>query len=118
MSFTYRDSVSSIKRNTNQARFISLASVIILDEASMIPGYFLVELDRLLKDITENELPFGGKIIILTGDLRQTLPIIPRATKNELISNSIVNSPLWYLFDVMHLVVNMRVNPNERQFIE
>lgn len=114
----YRDSVSSIKRNTDQARFISLASVIILDEASMIPGYFLVELDRLLKDITENELPFGGKIIILTGDLRQTLPIIPRATKNELISNSIVNSALWNLFEVMPLVINMRVNPNERQFIE
>ena len=84
----------------------------------MIPGYFLVELDRLLKDITENELPFGGKIIILTGDLRQTLPIIPRATKNELISNSIDNSALWNLFEVMPLVINMRVNPNERQFIE
>jgi ATP-dependent DNA helicase PIF1 len=114
----YRESTSSIKPDSQQARFILLASVIILDEASMIPSYFLNELDRLLKDITKSTLPFGGKIILVTGDLRQTLPIIPRATKAELIANSITHSSLWHLFEVMQLSINMRVNHNERQFAQ
>ena len=44
----------------------------------MAPRYALEIMDRTLKDIIRNDLLFGGKIVILGGDFRQLLPILPR----------------------------------------
>lgn len=33
--------------------------------------------NRLLQDIMGNDISFGNKIIILGGDFRQVLPVIP-----------------------------------------
>lgn len=49
--------------------------------------------DRTFRDITDVELPFGGKIMIFGGDFRQVLPVIYKGTKSELIQASIVKSP-------------------------
>lgn len=43
--------------------------------APMAPRYALEMVDQTLQDITNNNLPFGGKIIVLDGDFRQLLPI-------------------------------------------
>ncbi|GJT31526.1 DNA helicase [Tanacetum coccineum] len=52
-------------------------------------------LDRTLKDLmNEPETLFGGKIVVLGGDFRQTLPVKKKATKMELIATSIVESHL------------------------
>lgn len=37
----------------------------------------LIALDRILRDLCGNESPFGGVVILLAGDFRQTLPVIP-----------------------------------------
>ena len=49
----------------------------------MMPGDFVIELDRLLRDFTAQELVFGGKIILLSDDMRQTLPVMPGKTDTE-----------------------------------
>ena len=36
-------------------------------------------------------LLFGGKIVILSGDFRQLLPVLPLANRSELINLSIKN---------------------------
>jgi hypothetical protein len=51
----------------------------------MMPGAFLIELDRLLRDLTESTDLFAGKIIILSGDMRQTLPVMPGKTDIEVL---------------------------------
>lgn len=44
-------------------------------------------LDRSLRDMLRNEnngrldIPFGGKVVVLGGDFRQILPVIPKATR-------------------------------------
>ncbi|CAG9828306.1 unnamed protein product [Diabrotica balteata] len=40
----------------------------------------LEALDRTLQDLRSNYKPFGGAMILLAGDFRQTLPVIPRST--------------------------------------
>jgi hypothetical protein len=65
-----------------------------------------------------NELPFGGKIFILSGDFRQCLPIKEFATKSEIIDLLIKRSFLWNNFFLMKLNENMRVNKNESNFSE
>jgi len=38
----------------------------------------LEALDKTLKDLRSNHNQFGGAMILLAGDFRQTLPVIPR----------------------------------------
>ena len=41
--------------------------------------------DRTIKDLRNNQNRFGGAMILLAGDFRHTLPVIPRSTPvNEL----------------------------------
>uniref|UniRef100_A0A1J3HC41 ATP-dependent DNA helicase n=1 Tax=Noccaea caerulescens TaxID=107243 RepID=A0A1J3HC41_NOCCA len=40
-------------------------------------------------------LPFGGKTVLLGGDFRQTLPVIPQGTRADTVLASIRQSYLW-----------------------
>ena len=72
----------------------------------------LILINRLLKDLTENNLPFGGKVMVLGGDFRQTLPIIEGTNSEVLIvDTSLLSCPLFLdNFKTMKLFNNMRVN--------
>jgi len=37
----------------------------------------------------DNDVPFGGKTIVLGGDFRQVLPVIPHASRASTVQNSI-----------------------------
>jgi PIF1-like helicase len=47
---------------------------------------------------------FGGKIVILLSDFRQTCPVIRQGTCTQVVSASIRSSPLWPHFDINHLI--------------
>jgi len=49
------------------------------------------------------DVPFGGKVVILLGDFRQTCPVIQRGTRAQIVSASIHSSPLWTYFNVHQL---------------
>ena len=44
--------------------------------------------DRLLQDVTECKKPAGGKVWVLGGDLRQTLPIFRRSSREATVVQS------------------------------
>ena len=73
-------------------------------------------IDRMLRDITGNDVPFGGKIMVFGGDFRQTLPIIPRASNTMILENCIISSSLWPLFQRFKLTNNLRATPNSDDF--
>ena len=54
-----------------------IARLIIWDEASMTQTLCFKAFDRILRDLMKCDLPFGGKCIVLGGDFRQILPVIP-----------------------------------------
>jgi len=82
----------------------------------MAPRYALEIMDRTLRDIMNNDFPFGGKIILLCGDFRQLLPINIHATRNEIVNLSIKFSSVWRHFVKFSLTQNMRVFPEEIEF--
>ncbi len=94
-----KESNSFIRAQSPEANYIRKARVILCDEASMMPGHFLVVLDRLFRDLTNDKRPFGNKIVILGGDFFQTLPVSPRALRIEKIAASINKTVLWNLFE-------------------
>ena len=46
--------------------------------------------------------------VILSGDFRQCLPVLPHASRAEVVEAALNRSPLWQFFKVMHLTENMR----------
>jgi hypothetical protein len=47
------------------------------DEVSMAHKHVMTGIDRLFKDLMQDDRPFGVKLVMMSGDFRQSLPIIP-----------------------------------------
>lgn len=112
----FDDSSSNIKAQSKDAEILRKTDVFIWDEAPMAPRYALEIIDRTLRDFTNINAPFGGKMLVIGGDFRQLLPIKPKGTRSEIINLSIKFSPLWKYFKKYSLIQNMRTLPQEVEF--
>ena len=87
-----------IKHGTQLAELISLTSLIIWDEAPMDHRYAFEAVDRSVKDILSinflslTNAPFGGKTILLGGDFRQILHVVPKGKRQDIVLGSINRS--------------------------
>ncbi|XP_020989680.1 uncharacterized protein LOC110276918 [Arachis duranensis] len=90
-----------IKKDSQRAELIRRASLIIEDEVPMTNKLVFEALDRTFRDLMSSnvasalDIPFGGKVIVLGGDFRQVLPVIPKGTRAEIVMASINSSILW-----------------------
>ena len=103
------DCTFSIKAQSEAARLIREAELIVVDEVTMLDNYLLGGFDRLLQDIMQNELAFGGKVMVCSGDWRQTLPVIKGASRAGIVERCVNQHPLWKHFEVLELTINERV---------
>ncbi|KAG2215864.1 hypothetical protein INT45_004467 [Circinella minor] len=78
------------------AQLLKLTTLIIWDEASMINP----ELEHV---------SFGGKLIVSSGDFRQVLPVIPNASRAQIVAQSLKRSSIWRHTQIFRLQTNMRV---------
>ncbi|KAG5610801.1 hypothetical protein H5410_022082 [Solanum commersonii] len=112
------DSTCNIKQGTPLANLIVKAKLIIWDEAPMMHKYGFEALDKTLRDIisykdaSKAELPFGGKTLVLGGDFRQILPVIPKGTRQDLVNATVNSSYLWPQCQLFTLTKNMRLQSN------
>lgn len=74
-----------LKVNSKAALAIREKKIIIWDEISMADIHAFNAIDRFLQDLCVNNELFGGKIVIVSGDFRQILPIVPRAKRAEVV---------------------------------
>lgn len=109
-------SVSRITGQSKEAELFRQVDLIIWDEASMAPKYSYDAVDKLFQDLMKNKLPFGGKTIVLCGDFRQTLPVVPDGSAADIISVSIKRLKVWEKFKKVFLTSNVRANEDEIQF--
>ncbi|CAN6555560.1 unnamed protein product [Malus baccata var. baccata] len=110
-------SMCSVGKQSDLAKLIQKAKEIIWDEATMTHRHAFEALDRTFRDLTDIDLPFGGKIMIFGGDFRQVLPVIRKGTKSELIQASVVTASFWSQVKISKLKQNMR-SINDREFSE
>ena len=115
------ESTLAISAQSALAKLIRRSQVLMIDEATMLDRYQLEALDRTLRFLEgDEETPFGGKILILAGDFRQCLPVVPGASRAGTIKHCINRSHLWTHFKVFSLTQNMRVrssgNPELQDF--
>ena len=69
----------------------------------------LEALEQSLRDLRGNSKPFGSTLMLLAGDFRQTISIIPRSTPADEMNACLKNSNLWAHVKTLKLTTNMRV---------
>nr|XP_047146316.1 ATP-dependent DNA helicase pif1-like [Hydra vulgaris] len=112
------NSTCNVTPNSIQGQFLRQVSLFMLDETSMIPKHALNAIDRLLKDVCNNNFPFGGKVILFGGDFRQILPVVKRGRPAEVVESCIKCSLQWQWVQKFTLTENMRVRDGEGDFSE
>ncbi|GFT94782.1 ATP-dependent DNA helicase [Trichonephila clavipes] len=90
-------------------KVLQTCQIIIWDECTMSHKKALEALDRTLRDFRGNRRIFGGALILLSGDFRQTLPIIPRSTPTDELHACLKSSVLWRHLQKLTLKTNIRV---------
>ncbi|KAF8100721.1 hypothetical protein N665_0218s0059 [Sinapis alba] len=92
------------------------------DEAPMAHKHAFKTLDRSLRDFLSHTnpeaatQPFGGKTVLLSGDFRKILSVIPHGKRPDTVLASISKSYLWKLAQVLSLSINMRLRQEDKDF--
>ncbi|GKB71257.1 ATP-dependent DNA helicase PIF1-like protein, partial [Tanacetum coccineum] len=110
------NSTYGIKHNTHLAELMQEVQLIIWDEAPMTQKYAFEALDKTLRDILgfqnleKREQIFEGMTVLLGGDFRQVIPVIPKGKRPDVVQACINRSELWKHCNVFTLTRSMRVN--------
>lgn len=99
-----------IKRNDFLHKTLELTDIIIWDEAPMQHRFCVDAVDNTLRETLGRDLPFGGITVLFGGDFRQTLPVIPKGSREQIIGASIRQSSFWPRVHLYHLKANMRLD--------
>lgn len=92
------------------AKVLRTSDLGIIDECTMLHKFSLEALDRTMRDLRGINEPMGGALILLSGDFRQTLPVIRRSTPADELNACLKSSTLWRHVIKIHLTTNMRVH--------
>ena len=112
------DSTCGIPAQSALAKLIQRTDLIIWDEIFSCDRRNLECVDRTLKDLMNSAELFGGKVICLGGDPRQTLPVVKRGGRADIVRACVQMSPLHAYFQEFKLMKNMRTDKNEIDFSE
>ena len=100
----------NISKQSDTAKVLKECKLIVWDECTMAHKRGIEALDRTLQDIRSSKNLMGGITVLLAGDFRQTLPVVPRGTRADEVKACLKSSYLWPKVQVRSLRVNMRVH--------
>jgi hypothetical protein len=89
-------------------RVIRDTTIFVWDEVSMDHKHLMIGIDRLFKDTIQDDRPFGGKLVVASGDFRQNLLITPYESEAQITNACLKRSPLWNTVTKLGLTENMR----------
>jgi len=100
----------NISRRSPTALQLQQCQLIVWDECTMSHKAAFEAVDRSLRDIRRSHSIMGGITLVMAGDFRQTLPVIPRGTKADELAASVKTSYIWHNVRRFSLTTNMRVH--------
>lgn len=103
----------NIGSNSGMAKILQNCEIVVWDETPMSHKKAFEAFDRTMKDLRNNEIIMGGALLLLAGDFRQTLPVIPKSTMTDEINACLKQSYLWNHVEKISLKTNMRIMNNE-----
>ncbi|KXN92717.1 ATP-dependent DNA helicase PIF1 [Leucoagaricus sp. SymC.cos] len=115
----HEDSVAGITRRSQMYEVLCHTKVIIWDEVPMQHKHGILAVDKCLRDLLDKrDCPFGGITVVFGGDFRQTLPVVPQGSRQDIIDASICRSILWNQISRFYLVQNMRLEQSPETDIQ
>ena len=97
-----RVALSRLQREPMRSRYLQSLNIIFLEEISMISSELWAAIDQVLQTLCSNFVPFGGKLIIATGDFFQ----LPPPSGSSLISSTFPLTTFQFL--KLHHFVRMQ----------
>uniref|UniRef100_A0A0L8G9B6 ATP-dependent DNA helicase n=1 Tax=Octopus bimaculoides TaxID=37653 RepID=A0A0L8G9B6_OCTBM len=86
--------ICNISNSSDQAEVFRRCTLIVWDECTMAHRGALEALHRSLRDIKDSTVPMGGITLLLSGDFRQTLPVIPKENRADTVHACLKSSAL------------------------
>ena len=110
----HKESFCSVKKQSDDAKFLRSMGLAIIDEGPMLNKLCYEALHRTLVDLapeSDKKKKFGGKLILVSGDFRQLLPVIEKANRSKIVGHTLKHSSVLWDEDVITLQLreNMRV---------
>ncbi len=89
--------------NSPQAALIRAARLIVWDEAPMAHKHVFEAMNRTFQHVMGvvnpalKDMLFRGKVVVMGGDFREILPVVPRGTRGQIVDASLKRSTfLWH----------------------
>lgn len=81
---------------------IKYTDVLIIDEISMLPAYYLDNVDAVCKKVKRNNKPFGGIQVVFLGDFLQLPPVAPRNPRDDMNYGYAITAESWKNADIKY----------------
>ncbi len=75
----------------------------------MCHRYSVEAVDRSLRDVTRRNVPFGGKCVLFSGDLREILLVIPGGPRAQILHVFVKSLALYVDFRILRLTENIHL---------
>ena len=119
--YNWRHIKETLKYTGAQRKLIREVELIIIDEISMVRADIIDFIDKILRVYTRNPEPFGGKQLLLVGDIYQLEPVLKDEDRQLLQpfypSSYFFNAKVWQQMPIVSIELRKVYRQSDERFI-
>ena len=119
--YSWRHIKETLKYTGAQRKLIREVELIIIDEISMVRADIIDFIDKILRVYTRNPEPFGGKQLLLVGDIYQLEPVLKDEDRQLLQpfypSSYFFNAKVWQQMPIVSIELRKVYRQSDERFI-
>ena len=119
--YDWRNLKKTLKYTGTQRKLIREVELIIIDEISMVRADIIDFIDKVLRAYTRNPEPFGGKQLLLVGDIYQLEPVLKDEDRQLLQpfypSPYFFNAKVWQMMPIVSIELRKVYRQTDDSFI-
>lgn len=121
VQYSWKNLKKTLKYNGAQCKLIREVELIIIDEISMVRADIIDFIDKVLRAYTRNPEPFGGKQLLLVGDIYQLEPVLKDDDRQLLQpfypSVYFFNAKVWQTMPIVSIELRKVYRQTDDKFI-
>ena len=121
VQYSWKNLKKTLKYNGAQCKLIREVELIIIDEISMVRADIIDFIDKVLRAYTRNPEPFGGKQLLLVGDIYQLEPVLKDEDRQLLQpfypSSYFFNAKVWQTMPIVSIELRKVYRQTDDKFI-